>query len=75
MIGETNLFGVFLPTLLIVAVLAFALTLLLKWALRRLNFYRLVWHAGLFDTGLFVVTWWLVAMSTTGLTPFLDGAS
>jgi len=74
MIGEVNLYGVFLPALLIVATLAFALTLLLKWGLCRLNFYRLVWHAGLFDTGLFVVTWWLVAMTTTGLTPYLNGA-
>ena len=55
MIGEASIDGVFIPYLLIFAVGAFALTQALKWVLRRLRLYRFVWHAGLFDTALFVV--------------------
>jgi protein AaeX len=70
MIGEQDIDGVFVPQLLLVAVLAFTLTLLLRWGLRRMHLYRFVWHAGLFDTALFVVVMWLTAMATASLTPY-----
>jgi hypothetical protein len=70
MIGETDIGGVFIPRLLLVAVLAFACLLVLRVFLRRLRLYRFVWHAGLFDTALFVVLLWLLALATTGLTPY-----
>jgi len=55
MIGEANLDGVFIPRLLILGTVAFVLTLGLRWLLRRLRLYRFIWHAGLFDTAMFVV--------------------
>jgi hypothetical protein len=70
MIGEQDIDGVFVPQLLLVAVLAFTLTLSLRWGLRRMHLYRFVWHAGLFDTALFVVVMWLTAMATASLTPY-----
>jgi hypothetical protein len=30
--------------------------------LQRLQFYRFVWHAGLFDTALYVVILWVAAL-------------
>ncbi len=55
MIGELDLYGVFLPALLAWAVVALLLTLALRVVLRRTGFYRLVWHAALFDAALFVI--------------------
>jgi hypothetical protein len=64
MIGEIEIHGVFIPTLLVLGMGAFFLTLILRVILRRLHFYRFVWHAGLFDTALYVVILWAVALVT-----------
>jgi hypothetical protein len=73
MIGELDIGGVFVPHLLLVAVVAFGLSLLTRRGLRRLHFYRFVWHAGLFDVAGFVVLLWLVAMMTAVLLPYGPG--
>ena len=61
MIRELDVYGLLVPPLLAAAVIALALT----WGLRRLldrrGFYRLVWHATLFDLALFVIVLGLVA--------------
>ena len=64
MIGEAEFDGVFIPYLLILAVAAFLALVPIRWVLRRVQFYRFVWHAGLFDTALFVVILWIVAGAT-----------
>ena len=64
MIAELDFDGVFVPSLLVEAVIAFCLTSLVQWGLRRLHLYRFVWHAGLFDVALFVVLLWVTAMAT-----------
>jgi Protein of unknown function (DUF1656) len=62
MIGELEIHGVFIPTLLILGSGAFCITLVLRVILRRIHFYRFVWHAGLFDTALYVVILWIAAL-------------
>jgi protein AaeX len=64
MIGEIEIHGVFVPTLLFLGIGAFVVTLVLRVILRRLQFYRFVWHAGLFDTALYVVILWVAALAT-----------
>ena len=64
MIGELQLVGVLIPALLVLAVEAFVVLFVLRAILRRLHFYRFVWHAGLFDTALYVVILWLAALVT-----------
>lgn len=64
MIGELNLGGVFVPSLLVAAVMAFCLTSIVRLTLRRLHLYRFVWHAGLFDVALFVVLLWVTAAAS-----------
>jgi hypothetical protein len=64
MIGEIEMHGVFIPTLLVLGIGAFFITLVLRVILRRLDFYRFVWHAGLFDTALYVVILWVAALAT-----------
>lgn len=55
MFGEVTLFGVYLPKLLVLAVLAFILHGIGKRLLARVNAYRLIWHPALFNLSLFVV--------------------
>ncbi len=64
MIGEASIDGVFFPPLLMLAIGAFVLTLGLRWLLRRLSLYRFIWHAGLFDTAMFMAVLWLLAAVT-----------
>jgi hypothetical protein len=67
MIGESIIDGVFIPRVLVVFALAFAASLLLRRTLRLLNAYRFIWHAGLFDTAVFVALAWLITSATIGV--------
>ena len=55
MIGELSLYGIYLPWLLLLALLALALSRTLSFVLARTGFYRLVWHPALFDLALYVI--------------------
>jgi hypothetical protein len=55
MIGEINIYGVFVPVLLAWAVIALALTAILRRILTRIGFYRLVWHRPLVDLSLLIL--------------------
>jgi hypothetical protein len=48
-------------------VLAFAASLLLRRTLRLFNVYRFIWHAGLFDTAIFVALAGLIARASNGV--------
>ena len=69
MIGEAEFDGVFIPYLLILTVTAFLALVPIRWVLRRMHFYRFVWHAGLFDVALFVVILWILAGATARFSP------
>lgn len=60
MTGESDIGGVFLSSVLITAVIALALSFLIRRLLALIGAYRLVWHPPLFDTALFVILWALV---------------
>jgi hypothetical protein len=64
MIGELNIGGVFVPGLLVAALIAFGLTSVVGLGLRRLHLYRFVWHAGLFDVALYVLMLFVAALVT-----------
>ncbi|TCS39353.1 uncharacterized protein DUF1656 [Paucimonas lemoignei] len=67
MSGEFNLYGLYVPWLLVQSLLALALSRGMSWVLARLGFYRLVWHPALFDAALFVlILGALVFLSSTG---------
>jgi len=57
MMGETELFGLYLNAELITSLLALVLT----WVLHRLlvwrGFHRHIWHLALFETALFFIVW------------------
>lgn len=55
MIGQTSLYGLYLPWFMVLA----CSTLLVHWGVRRLlsaaGAYRWVWHPALFDAALYVL--------------------
>ncbi len=55
MIHEVDLFGVFVPDLLVWVVLAYGLAIVSRRILGRIGFYRLVWHRPLFDTAVYLL--------------------
>lgn len=55
MIGELDIGGIFLPTLLGIMAIAYGLFLVVHAVLNRLHFYRLVWHRALFNIALYTV--------------------
>ena len=55
MIAEFDIYGVFVPALLVFAIAALLLTLVLTRLLAAIGFYRFVWHRPLFDIALGVI--------------------
>jgi len=54
-IGDLDISGVFLPTLLVLMGITYVLYLGVHAVLTRLHFYRLVWHRALFNVGLYAL--------------------
>ncbi|MDR6950712.1 hypothetical protein J2X65_000055 [Ancylobacter sp. 3268] len=50
-----ELFGFYLPPVLLWALIALVPFLILRWLLARTGFYRFVWHRPLFDVALYVI--------------------
>ena len=55
MIGEVDVSGVFVPSLLLWVGAALPLTAVLRRVLRWCGFYKFVWHRPLFDLALLVI--------------------
>ncbi|MEN3288351.1 MAG: hypothetical protein V7634_2651 [Bradyrhizobium sp.] len=51
---DIDIAGVLVPALLLWLVIAYVLSALLSAQLRRVGFYRFVWHRALFDFAIFV---------------------
>ena len=60
MIGELNLGGVLISSILVSTPLAFVLSFLFRRFLSWIGFYGLVWHPALFDAAVFMVAWAIV---------------
>jgi hypothetical protein len=52
---DVDLYGVFVPALMVWAVVAFLINLVLRRAIALCGLYRLVWHRPLFDLSLYLV--------------------
>ncbi|MBN4665932.1 DUF1656 domain-containing protein [Pandoraea nosoerga] len=55
MSAEIDIYGVFVPMLLALMVVAFVVTGVLRFALARLGFYKLVWHRSLFNLAVYII--------------------
>jgi hypothetical protein len=54
MIGEIDIFGVFVPAVLVLMLIAYLINVVIGKVLTRIGFYRLVWHRSIFDLGIYV---------------------
>jgi hypothetical protein len=54
-IGDLDISGIFLPTLLVLMGIAYVIFLMVHAVLSRVHFYRLVWHRALFNVGLYAL--------------------
>ena len=61
MIGEFDVGGVFIPSVLVWAIVAFIVSLFLRRLLILVGFYRLVWHRSLVDLSFLVIILAVVA--------------
>ncbi|RKP44223.1 DUF1656 domain-containing protein [Pararobbsia silviterrae] len=55
MIGEVDILGVFIPALLWLMLIAYAINLAIRKVLSHTRFYEYVWHRSIFDLGLYVI--------------------
>ncbi|SIO60935.1 DUF1656 domain-containing protein [Paraburkholderia phenazinium] len=62
MIGEIDIFGVFVPAILVLMLVAYLINLVIRTVLARAGFYRLVWHRSIFDLGIYVLVLGLVVI-------------
>lgn len=53
--SEIDVYGVFVPSLLVLMLLAFGLTSVLRGLLARAGFYRRVWHRSLFNASIYII--------------------
>ena len=53
--AEFDLYGVYVPRLLVLMLLTFGLVIVVRRILAWLGAYSLVWHRGLFDLALYVL--------------------
>jgi hypothetical protein len=65
MISEIDVYGVFIPALLVWTLVALVLMGALRRVLARAGFYRLVWHRPLVDLSLLVI----VLAAVAGILP------
>ncbi|SPA31049.1 DUF1656 domain-containing protein [Cupriavidus taiwanensis] len=61
MLSEIDLYGVFVPGVLVLAVLAFAVATAIRMTLAALGCYRHIWHRSLFNLSLYVIVLGAVA--------------
>ncbi|SPR99987.1 DUF1656 domain-containing protein [Cupriavidus taiwanensis] len=61
MLSEIDLYGLFVPGVLVLAVLAFAVATAIRMVLAALGCYRHIWHRSLFNLFLYVIVLGAVA--------------
>jgi Protein of unknown function (DUF1656) len=69
MIGEIDVYGVFLPAVLILMLVAYVLSLCITKILGRVGLYRFVWHRAIFDFAIYVIVLGAVVIVSHRLLP------
>ncbi len=73
MIAEIDIYGVYLSSLLVFAIVAYVVHAAASYVLDRYGVYRLVWHRPLFDSALFVIVLGGVVAAAGPLRLFVEG--
>jgi protein AaeX len=64
-IGELDIYGVYVPIFVVVAAVAFLLQILLKRVLDACGLYRFLWHRALLDLAIYVILIGLVTAAAS----------
>jgi protein AaeX len=70
-IGELDIYGVYVPIFVVVATVAFLLQILLKRVLDACGLYRFLWHRALFDLAIYVILLGLVTAAAASILPLI----
>ena len=69
MIGEFDIYGVYVPAFAIYAAIALLLQIAIMRLLDARGFYRLVWHRALFDLAIYVIVLGVVTAAGASILP------
>ena len=69
MIGEFDIYGVYVPAFAIYAAIALLLQIAIMRLLDACSFYRLVWHRALFDLTIYVIVLGVVTAAGASILP------
>ncbi len=69
MIGEFDIYGVYVPALAVYAAIALLLQIAIIRLLDARGFYRLVWHRALFDLAIYVTVLGVVTAAGASILP------
>ena len=69
MIGEFDIYGVYVPAFAIYAAIALLLQIAIMRVLDACGFYRLVWHRALFDLTIYVIVLGVVTAAGASILP------
>jgi protein AaeX len=70
-IGELDIYGVYIPIFVVVAAVAFLLQVLLRRVLDACGLYRFLWHRALFDLAIYVILLGLVTAAAASILPLV----
>ncbi len=69
MIGEFDIYGVYVPTFAVFAAIAFVVQLAIKRLFNAYGVYRFVWHRALFDLAIYVILLGVVTAAAAFILP------
>jgi len=69
MIGEVDIYGVFLPAALVLMLVAYLFCLVITRVFARVGLYRFVWHRSIFDLAIYVIVLGIVVIVSHRLLP------
>ena len=69
MIGEVDIYGVFLPAVLVLMLVSYMFCLVVTRVFARVGLYRFVWHRSIFDLAIYVIVLGIVVIVSHRLLP------
>jgi len=69
MVEEIHIFGVYMPSALVWAVVALVITSLVRGPLLRLPLHAILWQPALIELAIFLLLWWGIARLADSFLP------
>ncbi|MFK4441680.1 undecaprenyl pyrophosphate phosphatase UppP [Caballeronia udeis] len=69
MIGEIDIYGVYLPAVLVLMLVSYLFCLIVTRVFARVGLYRFIWHRSIFDLAIYVIVLGVVVIVSHRLLP------